>query len=54
MEDNQKIQCSVESCVYQDSTNKRCTLHSIQVLPRQNTNTRKADESMCGSYECCE
>ena len=52
MDKNQKINCTVESCVYQDSETARCTLQAIQVQPTQDCNTRKADESMCGSYEC--
>ena len=51
MEKNQKINCTVESCVYQDNTTKRCTLQSIDVMPTQDCQTRQADESMCGSYE---
>ena len=51
MEENQKINCTVESCVYQDSANKRCKLQSINVMPVSGTNTRDVDESMCGSYE---
>lgn len=51
MEENQKINCTVESCVYQDGKNKRCTLHAINVVPITNCNTENTDESMCGSYE---
>ena len=54
MDKNQKINCTVESCVYQDEENKRCTLQAIDVMPKQDCRTRKADESMCGSYECGE
>ena len=54
MDKNQKINCTVESCVYQDDENKRCTLQAIDVMPKQDCGTRKADESMCGSYECGE
>lgn len=54
MEKNQKINCQVETCIYQDGENGRCTLQAIQVLPTQDCNTKNADESMCGSYECCE
>ena len=52
MEKNQKINCTVESCVYQDGKNNRCTLQAIQVMPTQDCKTRQPDESMCGSYEC--
>ena len=54
MEDNQTINCKVESCVYQDSDTKRCTLQSIQVIPTENCDTCETDESMCGSYEYSE
>ena len=51
MEKNQKINCTVESCVYQDSNAKRCTLPAINLMPTTDTTTRDTDESMCGSYE---
>lgn len=52
MEERQKINCTVESCVYQDGTTKRCTLQTINVVPTANCSTQSTDESMCGSYEC--
>ena len=52
MEKNQKINCTVESCVYQDSDSKRCTLQAIEVIPATNFQSKDVDESMCGSYEC--
>lgn len=54
MDKNQKINCSVGSCVYQDEETKRCTLQAIHVMPTQDCKTKKTDESMCGSYECKE
>ena len=54
MEEKQTINCTVESCVYQDGTTKKCTLQSIQVIPTENCDTCKTDESMCGSYEYSE
>jgi len=51
MEENQKINCTVESCVYQDAEKRRCTLQAINVMPTTDTSTRETDESMCGSYE---
>ena len=51
MEENQKINCTVESCIYQDGNTKRCTLQSIQVVPTDDCDTFEPDESMCGSYE---
>lgn len=52
MENNQKINCTVASCKYNDRKNKGCNLEEIQVTPKRNCNTKKQDESMCGSYEC--
>ena len=54
MDKNQKIICEVESCLHQDCNTKKCKLNSINVMPTQGCSTRKADESMCGSYKCCE
>ncbi len=54
MEKNQKINCTVESCIYQDGKTNRCTLQTINVMPTENCNTSEPDESMCGSYECGE
>ena len=51
MEENQKINCTVESFVYQDGNTKRCTLQSIHVMPTNDCDTCESDESMCGSYE---
>lgn len=51
MDEKQKINCTVESCIYQDEKNKRCTLQSINVMPTPNSDTGEVDESMCGSYE---
>lgn len=51
MEKNQKINCTVESCVYQNPDTQRCTLQTIQVVPTEDCDTCEADESMCGSYE---
>ena len=51
MEENQKINCTVESCVYQNPQQRRCTLPAINVMPTTDTTTHETDESMCGSYE---
>ena len=40
MEKKQKINCTVESCVYQDNKNKRCTLQSIDAA--------KVEEALIG------
>ncbi len=51
MEQKQKINCTVESCRYNDCDSKACTLKQIQVEPMKDCHTCTADESMCGSYE---
>lgn len=51
MEKNQKINCTVESCKFNNSDNEECTLKQIIVTPMQNCQTKKADESMCSSYK---
>lgn len=51
MDFNQKINCTVGSCKYNNSDKKECTLNHIIVTPMNNCNTKKADESMCSSYE---
>lgn len=51
MDENQTINCTVESCRYNDCENQLCELKQIMVAPTQNTNTEEPDESMCASYE---
>ena len=52
MEKNQKINCTVESCAFNNTEHKMCELDRIIVEPCKNCNTGKpAEESMCGSYE---
>lgn len=51
VEANQKINCTVESCKYNNPEKAKCTLEAIHVAPIENINTKKADESMCASYE---
>ena len=41
MENNQKINCTVSSCKYNDRKNKGCNLEEIQVTPKENCNTKK-------------
>lgn len=52
-EDNfeQKINCTVHSCKFNDKDGQKCNLHQIVVEPIENCNTKKSDESYCGSYE---
>lgn len=52
MNENQKINCTVKTCVYQDNNNKRCTLKSINVMPTEYNMSGETDESMCGNYKC--
>lgn len=51
MDNKQEINCSVESCIYQDGKTRMCTLKSIHVMPTQGNQSKDTDESMCGSYE---
>ena len=49
--DKQKINCTVETCKFNDCDTKECLLKQITVTPIQNCHTKKPDESMCSSYE---
>lgn len=51
MNGDQKINCTVSSCKYNNIKEKQCTLKQIIVTPTQDCNTKNSDESMCGSYE---
>lgn len=51
MEKNQQINCTVESCKYNDSNNNNCILREITVTPIQDCYTKQPDESMCSSYK---
>lgn len=52
MEKRQKINCTVESCQYNDNEHKECDLQAIIVTPTENCNTKNSDESQCSSYKC--
>ncbi|MBE5806374.1 MAG: DUF1540 domain-containing protein [Clostridiales bacterium] len=52
MDKNQKINCSVETCKYNNIDKEECILKQIMVTPMKDCNTKQADESMCSSYEC--
>ena len=54
MEKNQKINCTVESCIYNNNEKEKCMLEAIKVEPIQGCNTMKPDESMCVSYRSIE
>ena len=50
---NQTINCTVESCEYNNYNNKMCELKQIEVKACQNCQTGSPEEeSMCGSYKC--
>ena len=51
MEKNQKINCTVESCKYNEKQRQECRLEQIIVTPIQNCDTKQPDESMCSSYK---
>jgi len=51
MNSNQKINCTVQSCRYNNNNSKMCELKQIEVkaCPGCSSGTAQ-DESMCGSY----
>lgn len=51
MELNQKINCTVSSCKYNNQEKEKCTLEAIHVAPIDEFETQEADESMCASYK---
>ena len=51
MEANQKINCTVSSCKYNNGEKQKCMLEAIQVAPMEDVDTKNPDESMCASYE---
>ena len=52
MDKNQKINCTVESCKFNNLEKEECILKQIIVTPIENCDTKTPDESMCSSYEC--
>ena len=51
---NHNIRCRVKSCEYHCGNCDYCSLSAIQVEPCNcGTSGRPSDESMCGSYHCC-
>lgn len=50
MENNQKINCTVTSCKYNNTGRQECELEQIIVTPIIGCNTKQSDESMCSSY----
>ncbi|MCI9365446.1 MAG: DUF1540 domain-containing protein [Clostridia bacterium] len=51
MDNKQKINCTVNSCKYNNCDSCECTLNQITVEPIDECETCTPDESMCGSYE---
>ncbi|MCI8352668.1 MAG: DUF1540 domain-containing protein [Clostridia bacterium] len=51
MGENQKINCTVSSCKYNNGNAQECTLKQIIVTPVEDCSTKNPDESMCSSYE---
>lgn len=51
MEKNQRINCTVGSCKYNETSEQECKLEQIIVTPKSNCSSEKSDESMCSSYE---
>lgn len=51
MDKNQKINCTVTSCKYNDTDRQECELEQIIVTPIVGCNTKQPDESMCSSYK---
>ncbi len=47
MEKNQKINCTVNSCKYNNYDDSECTLKQITVVPIEECETCTPDESMC-------
>ena len=52
MDKNQKINCTVTSCRYNNGQKQECNLEAIIVTPQEGVKTQEPDESMCSSYEC--
>lgn len=50
--DEQKINCTVDSCKFNNCKNNECILKQITVTPvKQNTQPELPDDSMCSNYE---
>ena len=49
-DNNQKINCDVTSCKYNDSDEELCTLDEIKVSNEDETSEEKED-TICASYE---
>ena len=52
MDKNQKINCTVESCKFNNYQKSECNLEQITVEPIIGCESKNPDESMCASYRC--
>lgn len=48
---NQEINCTVETCRFNNQEENKCILKAIEVAPIDGCDTMECDESMCASYE---
>jgi len=51
MENGQKINCTVSSCMYNNLQRQECELSQIIVTPTRNNTSKMPDESKCSSYK---
>lgn len=51
MDRDQRINCTVSTCKYNNHQGQECNLKEIVVEPVLDCETTETDESMCGSYE---
>ena len=51
MDDHQKINCTVSSCLYNGKATKECLLTNILVKPCENCHSETSTETVCGSYK---
>ena len=52
---NQQINCSVESCIYNQTDVQGCNLNTIKVCPncqKKKITTDEKNPSACGNFEC--
>lgn len=50
-DDNKSIKCDVESCKYNDSTDKYCTLNEIKISCTCNNCNACKKETICDSFK---
>ena len=52
MQNHQKINCEVSSCMYNEKDNNSCLLKDIIVKNCRDYNASCPEDSMCASYKC--